>query len=64
MTCIIPRRSSNFGQTRPPTMELSALKHLKDTPHTYDGENVVSTASWWFLIIMFLLILAGNENMH
>ena len=31
-TYIISRRSSNFGQIGPPTMELSALESLKNTP--------------------------------
>ena len=31
-TCIKSRTSSNFGQIRPLTMELAALKHLKNFP--------------------------------
>ena len=50
VTCMRARRSSKFGQVRPPTAELAALERLKKSPYTYNWKNGVAPFSQLFLI--------------
>ena len=43
-------------------MELAALERLKKIPHTYNGENLVSTLDSSFIFDWIFFILAGNED--
>ena len=45
------RTSSKFGMIGPRTAELAALEHLKKSPYTYNGENIVTTLAPSFLIV-------------
>ena len=47
---MISRTSSKFGQIGPITAMLTAPDHLKKSPYTYNGENVVNTLAPSFLI--------------
>ena len=44
------RMSSKFGKIRPWTAELAALEHLKKSPLTYNGKDVVNAPAPSFLI--------------
>ena len=44
------RMSSKFGKIRPWTAELAALEHLKKSPLTNNGKDVVNTPALSFLI--------------
>ena len=44
-TRIISRRISNFDETGPHNLELSALERLKITPYTYNAVKGMSTFS-------------------
>ena len=61
---MIPRRSSSFGQFRPPTMELSALEHLQKHPHRLIMGKMVFSLFLDYCFDPIFLILAGNENIH
>ena len=43
MTCMRAGRSSKFGQIQLLTVELAALEHLKKSPLTYNGKNIVAS---------------------
>ena len=42
-TIIKSRMTSNFGQIRPLTVELSAIERLEKKTYTYNGRHVVNT---------------------
>ena len=58
MTCIRARRSSKFGQIRPPTTELAALERLIN-PH-----RLISCHFFSAVLDPILFILAGNDDIH
>ena len=64
MTCIRARRSSNFGQIRPPTAELAALERLKKIP--IDLFWGIKQCCHLFSAVpyQFLFIHAGNDDIH
>ena len=49
-TSITSQTSSKFGQIEKGTVELAALERLEKSPYTYNGENVVTTLAFSFLI--------------
>ena len=63
MTCMRARRSSKFGQIRPPTMELAALERLKN-PHRLILGKTVLQLFFSAVLDQIHFILVGNDDIH
>ena len=62
MTCMRARTSLNFSLIGPPTVELAALKRLKNPHRLIMRKQFLHFFSAVLDLILF--ILAGNDNIH